>query len=182
MTKKDLFRVILKLVGLYFIIHMLFSTLPNLMFFINFGDDANLLNILLGLAALSIFVLLFLVLVFKPDLVINILKLDKSFDDHNIVIKLPSISNILQVGIIILGLSVIVKQLPVFITSLFILFKTYVIDSGSKINSNMQIANIADSTTMITNIISLTLCFLIITNSRSITKYILSRNLSNKID
>lgn len=182
MTKKDLFRVILKLAGLYFIFTVLFNTFPNLIMFINFGDKTILLNILLTIGTVAFFVLLFSFLVFKPDLVINILKLDKNFDDDYIIIKRPSLLNILQVGIIILGLSVIVKQLPMFITKLFFLFKAFVVDPGTSINSKMNIDILTDYVSWTTNIISLTICFLMVTNSKAISNYILTRNTSNKID
>lgn len=182
MTKKDLFRVILKLAGLYFLFTMLFSAVPSMIVFILYGDNANLINMILSIGTSFFLVLIFYILVFKPDLVINMLKLDKHFDDDTIIIKRPSLLNILQVGIIILGLSVIVKQLPTFITRLFFLFKSYVIDSGADIASNMTIANLTDYMSWTNDIVSLTICFLMVTNSKIISKYILNRNTSNKID
>lgn len=175
MTKRDLFRIVLKLGGLYFIITTFFNTLPGMVLFIN-DTAAQPLNLLLFIIIIILFALFFAMLIFKPDILINILKLDKNFDDDFVIMKQPSSSNILQIGIIILGVFVIIKQLPLLITNLLFSFKLFIIDSGNDLTNQWQYTALTDYVKWGTQITALLLAFLMITNSKTITRYIIKKN------
>lgn len=182
MTKRDLFRVTLKLAGLYFIVTLLFNSLPSLIFFATNTGGNPTTGLLTSLFGVLIFVLIFVVLVFKPDVIINIFKLDKNFDDDMVMIKRPSFENMLQWGIIILSLSVLLKHLPALITNLIFAFKVYVIDSGNDFLNPLQqsmFSNYMDWGVKITAVI---IAILMLTNSRAITNYITKKNTINKIE
>ncbi len=181
MTKKDLFRVTLKLVGLYFIITVLFNSLPSLIVFATAGGS-SLVGLITMLVGILIFVLIFVSLIFKPDAIINLFKLDKNFDDDVVMIKRPSFSNMLQWGIILIALSLLFRQLPGFIVNLLFAFKFFVIDSGKDITNHLHFAMLTNYVEWGVNIVSLAIAFLIITNSKTITDYIIKKSSENKID
>ena len=175
MTKKDLFRIVFKLAGLYFIITALFNTLPSLTLFIN-NIQIQPLSLLLFAIVIILFGLFFAMLIFKPDVIINLLKLDKNFDNDFVTMNQPNFSNILQIGIIILGVFVIIKQLPSLITNLIFSFKLFVIDSGNDLTSQLQYAALTDYVKWGTQTTALLLAFLMIINSKAITRYIIKKN------
>ena len=79
MTKTDLFRVILKISGIYFLATVVFNTLPNLFMFF---QNTPVLSYLLAMVVMLILAMIFLSLIFKPDIYIRLLKLDKGFDEE----------------------------------------------------------------------------------------------------
>jgi len=88
MTKKDLFRLIIKIFGLYFVISSLFSIIPFNIEFLTTQiysnapfDYANGIWMIVNIAWI---ILLFVLLIYKPDIILKWLKLDKGFDDDRI--------------------------------------------------------------------------------------------------
>ncbi len=182
MTKRDLFRVTLKLAGLYFIITMLFNSLPSLIVFVTNSNENMLFGLLMMLFGIFIFLSIFAILIFKPDVIINILKLDKNFNDDEIRIKQPSFVNMLQWGIILLSLSVLLKHLPMFITNVLFAFKLFVIDSGKDISNQLQYGMLTNYTDWSIKIVALVISLLMLTNSKSIANYIIRKNKIDKIE
>lgn len=120
MTKKNLFRIILKIAGLYLIYSVLFNAILSYVMFIG-KDSFSITTLLFMVLTTVIFMVLFLSLIFKPDIYINLFKFDKNFDDDNVMIKRATFENLLQVSIIVVGLVFIVKHLPLYVTKLMML-------------------------------------------------------------
>lgn len=171
MTKKDLFRIILKIAGLYFLVVTLFQALPGLSIF--FGN-APWHSIVLFVVVIIIFALLFAVLIFKPDAVIKSLKLDRGFDDDVVMLKRIDFSDLLKVAIFAIGLSLIVKQLPLFITHAIFLFKLLV-KNQNDISSQLQSSVLTDYVSWGVKIISLIIGYFMITNYASIVRYLMKK-------
>ncbi len=181
MTKKDLFRVTLKIAGLYFIVKVLFSSLPSLVVWGTAGGS-SIGGLLMILAGVLIFVLIFGWLIFKPDTIIKLLKLDKNFDDDVVMIKRPSFSNMLEWGVILIALSLLLRYLPQFIVNLLFAFKLFVIDYGKDISNHLQYPMLTDYVDWGVKIISLVIACLMITNSKKITEYIIKKNSISKTE
>jgi hypothetical protein len=82
MTKKDLFRLIIKMFGLYSVISIVFSVLPsNACLVISQMDFVGIIWVVFSL---SVIILLFAFLIYKPDTIIRWLKLDEGFDEDKI--------------------------------------------------------------------------------------------------
>ena len=82
MSKRDFFRVIIKLFGLYWIISSLLSVIPgNISYALS---NLGYLGYLWAFGTTAIIILLFILLIRKTDSVIDLLKLDKGFDDETI--------------------------------------------------------------------------------------------------
>lgn len=176
MTKKDLFRIILKIAGLYFLVVTLFQALPGLsVFFAN----SPWLSIVLFIVVLLIFATIFLALIFKPDALIKSLKLDKGFDSEEVMLKRIDFSDLLKIAIFAIGLSLIVRYLPPFITHAIFLFKLLV-KGQNDISSQMQSGILTDYISWGVKIISLIIGYLMITNYASLANYFMKKQAKNE--
>ena len=96
MTKKDFFRIIIKVFGLYFLVTFLFSVLPSNIAFVLI--DLGWFEIIWLLAVVLIFALLFILLILKPDKIIGWLKLEKGFDEKRIQFEKFNSENIIKLS------------------------------------------------------------------------------------
>ena len=83
MTKRDFFRIIIKLFGLYFLILTLFYWIPSNYVYTIYGFELLPLIGLLVMTALVI--LLYYAIIKYADNIINITKIDQGFDDEFII-------------------------------------------------------------------------------------------------
>ena len=113
MTKKDFFRLIIKILGLYSLITTIFSFFPNnlkILFRIN-----DTLEILLILLNLIILLSLFWFIINNTDKVINWFKLDRGYDDEIIDLNNFNNASILKLSVIIIGGLLLIQNIPLFI-------------------------------------------------------------------
>ena len=125
MLNKDFFRILIKIIGLYFFIQVIFSVLPSQISFLGFDTDFSrkiktLIYIFL-IILLSIGILYFLIRF--PDKIIDLFRLDKGFDSNKISITNFNSINILTIGIFIIGGFLIIENITSLITSLYYEFK-----------------------------------------------------------
>lgn len=177
MTKKDLFRIILKIAGLYFIVITVFQALPTIFVFFS---GTPWLSILLFVAILLVVTAIFLALIFNPDRFINVLKLDKGFDDDKVSFRRVDFSDLLKIAIFAIGLSLIVRYLPIFITHVFFLFKL-LMKNQNDFTSQFHSEILTDYVSWALKIISLIIGYLMITNYASIANFLLKKELKEKI-
>jgi len=110
MTKKDFFRIIIKLFGLYWLISSLFST--GQFYFISFMPGYTLAAILMAILIFLVIIILFYLLIVRTDVFINLLK---NFD----------LDNVLKLVIIIIGGMLILDNLAVFLNQSYLAFKVH---------------------------------------------------------
>ena len=125
MLNRDFFRILIKIIGLYFFIQVIFSVLPSQISFLGFDTDFSrniktLIYIFL-IILLSIGILYFLIRF--PDKIIDLFRLDKGFDSNKISITNFNSINILTIGIFIIGGFLIIENITSLITSLYYEFK-----------------------------------------------------------
>ncbi|MGI6048688.1 MAG: hypothetical protein ACOYEG_11925 [Petrimonas sp.] len=178
MTKKDLLRIILKITGLYFLITIVFFQIPSFLVFIK---TIPVISLLVAFVVLLIIAAIFTALIFKPDFVINLLKLDKGFDDDVFITPRVSLSNLIKISIIIIGLFLIVKHLPQFITHLFFLFKLLVKNQNG-ISGMAENQILTDYVSWGIKILSLIIGYLMITNYSAIARFILKKDSEKQSD
>ncbi len=121
MTKRDLFRTLIKIFGLYSIVLALFTVIPSSISSFMYGFDMNILLIVLG--SLFISIGLFLILLFKTDSIINLLQLDKGFDEEQIQLGSLNDESILKLAIVIIGGFLIVENIAALSFDLMNAFK-----------------------------------------------------------
>lgn len=121
MSHKDFFSLLLKLFGLYSLTILLFNVLPPAIpKLIGFGSWYAIFFIPLMLA---VPVGLMLLLIFKPTIFINALKLDKGFEGEKIVFGDLTSENILKLASIVIGGLLIINSIPGLISQCIFLFK-----------------------------------------------------------
>jgi hypothetical protein len=126
MTTRSLFNIILKILGIFFIKDIL-ATLPQLLsLFIIWAKPDNSENVLmtlcLTLLMLLIYVFVSYCLIFKSELLIDKLKLDKGFNQEIIPLNIHR-STILSISIIVIGGLLITQEIPNFCRQLFTYFQ-----------------------------------------------------------
>lgn len=122
MTKRDLFRLLIKIFGLYSIVTVLFSSIPSqIIFALNSFD---ILSIAWLLLLLIVTIGLFALLIFKSDKLVSILKLDKGFDEERIEFQNFNSQSIVKLAVIIIGCILIIKNIPSFISYTLLAFKS----------------------------------------------------------
>ncbi len=174
MTKKDLFRIIIKLFGLLMFVKSLIIFLGQFGLFTSYGDWGGF-PILLFLLSLVLVCGIIVLLVFFPDIIINIFRLDKGFDDEEISIRDINARRLIEFGVFIVG-------------GLFILncFAPLLVTIGYAIHALLDRQqqsfvpeNLANSALYI-HIVELCAGILTLSNYRSIAGFILSKNKANE--
>jgi hypothetical protein len=166
MTKKDFFRIIIKILGLYFVISIIFSALPRNFFFVI--DKIDLTGILWSIVTIIVTIFLFVFLIYKPDKVIHWLHLDKGFDEDRIDFQNFNIQNIIKLGMIVLGGFLLIKNIPVFLSNTFFAFKS---SAGNDMNSNLiRYGSLWNYINWGTSFLNIIIGLLVLTNYNSISR------------
>lgn len=178
MTKKDLLRVILKIAGLYFLVTVVFHQIPS---FLVFLKTVPVISLIVAFIVLLIIAAIFTALIFKPDSVINLLKLDKGFDDDAFSAPHVSLPNLIKFTVIIIGLFLVVRELPQVITQLFFLFKLLV---KNRIGASGMMENsiLTDYVSWGIRVLSLIIGYLMITNYSAIAHFLIKKDTKQQTD
>ncbi len=116
MTKRDFFRTVVKLFGLYSAVTAIFYIVPSNLSFI-LTSEYDFAMVLYYLFTIIVSVFLFVFLIFKADEVVSLLKLDKGFDDDQILFGELSIKKLISFSCILIGGFLIVDYLIPFLNT-----------------------------------------------------------------
>ena len=164
MTKRDFFRLIIKLFGLYSMILTLFTFLPsNISNVLIYKEEICFVFIILGSILLAI--ALFLILLFKTDFIIDKLGLDKGFDDDKIILGEFKNEQIFKFAIILIGGFLILDYFPNVLFEMINIFKT-------KSSSNSIYGYEVDYFNFIVGIINIMIGLIFITNYKHISSFL----------
>ncbi|MGD1947309.1 MAG: hypothetical protein ACFB0A_13845 [Croceivirga sp.] len=128
MTKRDFFRIIIRLFALYLLLLTIFNFIPTNVSYLTYELAIWPILIILGSAILMI--LLFVFLLRKSDVVIDVLKLDKGFDDDRIEFGNLGSLEIVKIALIFIGGFMILDHLPEFLHYCYLGFKKEVSAAG----------------------------------------------------
>jgi hypothetical protein len=159
MTKRDFFIIIIRLFGLYSLILSLFTFIPN-SFPIAFYD-IDIISMIWIIGATLITLGIFVLLVFKSDKVVQILKLDKGFDDDRIEFSNFNQKNIVMLSSILIGGFLIIDNISDFLSHIIFFFKADLI--GTEYNNLSYLQWTISGVNIIIG-------YLLITNHNSIAK------------
>lgn len=117
MTKQDFFRAIIRLFGLYTLIGIISSISSILpMYFIGYSSIDSLVVIAI-IIALLVTIGFFTLIIGYPDVIINVLRLMKGFDDNQIVCDKENIYKLIGIILFITGGYLIVDNtIPLVVT------------------------------------------------------------------
>lgn len=127
MTIKNLFAIIIKLIGFFFIIETFITFFPeqiNLLmnFDVIFPEEIKSQNIVLFpyITLVVLFIVLFLIyytFIYKTEIMIRFLRIEKYFEDTRIENLTIPIQKYAQISIIIVSIILLIFQLPIFINT-----------------------------------------------------------------
>lgn len=126
MTVRMLFSIILKVLGVFFIKHIIdlipqFISITSLYTDRELGDTRLFLYVSLFLI-LAAYVLAVYMLIFQTNGIIDRLKLDKGFDSETIQLNAHR-STILRIAVIVIGGLVLVDEIPNFCSNIYYYFE-----------------------------------------------------------
>lgn|ERR1700694_3588530 len=126
MTTRSLFNIILKILGI-FVIKDILATIPQLLSIILYLTKSDTVGEAIWTVVTTVLILLVYVffsyyLIFKSDLIIDKLKLDKGFDQETIPLNIHR-STILSISIIVIGGLIIADEIPNLCRQLFAYFQ-----------------------------------------------------------
>lgn len=159
MTKRDFFIIIIKLFGLFSVVTSIFSVIPSNISFALM--DIDLVSVIWIIVTIFTVIGLFVLLIFKSDKVVKLLKLDKGFDDERIEIGNLNTNSIVKLAVIIIGGLLILDNIPAFLSHTLYAFK------GDIVGINYDIM---DKFNWAINGINLVLGFLLLTNYNTVSK------------
>jgi len=165
MTKKDFFRVIIKLFGLYWLISTIFS-LGQIVYFST--TNAGWMGIIYSVVMLALMVFLFFVLIFKSDMIIDLLKLDKGFDEDRIEFQNFNVENILMLAVIIIGATMILDNIATFLNQIYLSVKVFLSNQSDLVTINGQ-----SSYHLVLSSTKIVLGYLLLTNYPTVSKFLM---------
>jgi hypothetical protein len=126
MTKRDFFRVLTKLFGLFIFIEYLFEgIITNFSFFYM---DSEPIVVMISIVVLLIWAGLFLVIMFKTDTILDMLSLDKGFEDERIDLGEMKASGLMKIGLIVIGGLLVINNIAPMFYHIFYAFKAEIND------------------------------------------------------
>lgn len=171
MTKRDFFRVLIRIFALYSIILTVFSWIPSNLMYSSFEYEFILI-LGAGLFFTLLSIIFYVFLVRKTDAIIDFLKIDKGFDDSKIELSDFDSDKVFMLGIILIGGFLFVTEFSYFIEFAFITFKReiqsgelYVFFNGFDNSENSLIDGVFSG-------LNLIIGYLLLTNHQRIAKWI----------
>lgn len=162
MTKRDFFRLLIKIFGLYSFIISLFMFLPEMIStFVLYKDYSYLFISMGGFLVITFFCFL---LISKADLIINKLELDKGFDDENVILGNMNSFMIFKLAVLLVGFFLIMDYVPSFLYHVINAFKKEVTSYGID-------AQKVDCFGLTVSFVNIVLGYLLITNYKRIAEY-----------
>jgi len=127
MSKRDIFKIIIKLGGLY----LMFILLVDIVFtIVDLGIPRGNRDYYIFAYLILMLGIYFYFLVYKPDLIIDWLKLDKGFDTDRFEWGGLSKTDFFEVAVFFLGAYFFIDALPPFLVQIFLAFKAEITPSS----------------------------------------------------
>lgn len=163
MTKRDFFRLLIKVFTLYSVVISIFTLFPQLILLNQMLNNAEI--VLVYIACLLIVVLISYILVKYTDKIIDFLRLDKEFDDDQIIIGNLDTLSIFKFTIILIGGFMIVENFPKLLMDILNEFKF-------RITSNPFQTHEIDYFWLGVRFLNLLFGYLLITNCKTVAKFL----------
>ena len=125
MTNRDFFKILIKVVGLYFFIQVLFTFLPSQLGFLSSNKDSSgMVGTIIYIAIIILFILALLYFLIRfPEKIIDLFKLDQNFDQQKISINNFNQKNILTIALILIGGFLVIENISTLISELYFIFR-----------------------------------------------------------
>ena len=172
MTKRDLFRVLIKLLGLFYLTQAALLAPSTLAYSTYYGNLD--LDTIIPIAFTIITLIVFTLIIMYADKVIDLLRLDKGYDDTKIVLGSLSSFGLLKLGIIIIGCYLVIDNASSILYNLYYIFKEQVAE-----NAHYREMPRIDLTSFSINLITFIIGYLMMTQFTFIAKWFLKEEASD---
>ncbi len=172
MTKRDFFRIIIRLFALYLLLLTIFNFIPTNVSYLSYELAIWPVLIILGSAVLII--LLFVFLLRKSDNVIDVLKLDKGFDDERIEFGNLGSLEIVKIALIFIGGFMFLDHLPEFLHYCYLGFKKEISATGLGPFEAQGLAEFWDYFRWFVSGVNLLVSYLILSNLGRLARFLIS--------
>ena len=176
MTKRDFFIILIKIFGLYSIISVLFSVLPNNISFVI--QNIEFVGIIWLIVSVVIIIGLFFLLLIKADKISNILRLEKGFDEERIDFGGLKSLDIIKFVVLIIGGFIFIENIPTFLSHTLFAFKSSMpqgFDQAYDKQGILKYNRIEDYVYWASSAFNLLIGYLLITNFKKISEYLNKR-------
>ena len=165
MTKRDFFRIAIKLFGLYSAIVTLFSLFPTYLSYVMYDFKwENGIIVLLGFALVTMFLISF---IYSADKIVTWMKLDKGYDDDRIEFGNLNGQQVIRLAVLILGGLLILNNFPDFVSNCYYFFKGKVTTQG--LNSTTEYVEQTNYAVFAKSSFSMIIGYLLITNHNALS-------------
>ncbi|WP_189362827.1 hypothetical protein [Algibacter mikhailovii] len=171
MTKTDLFRVIIKIFGIYCFIDAIFQMIPNL----SYSGGFYSISLKVSLIFILVTGLIAYFLLFHTDRIIKFLRLDRGFDSDNIDIGSLKNDGLFKFALIFIGLLLVVDNIPQFLNFCYLAFKKQVSSTGLDEVDGFMLEQQLDYNWWIVSALNVLMGIIILTNYRRIANLFLKK-------
>ena len=171
MTKTDLFRVIIKIFGIYCFIDAIFQMIPNL----SYSGGFYAMSLKVSLIYLLVTGLIAYFLLFHTDRIIKFLRLEKGFDSDNIDIGNLKNDGLFKFALIFIGLLLVVDNIAQFLNFCYLAFKKQVSANGLDEIDGFMLEQQLDYNWWIVSALNVLLGIIILNNYNRIAKLFLGK-------
>ncbi|MRX63149.1 hypothetical protein [Maribacter luteus] len=178
MTKRDFFRIVLRLFALYLLLLVIFNFIPSNISYLSYELQFTAVLLILGSSVLMI--LLFIILLRKSDMVIDVLKLNEGFDDDRIDFGNLGSLEIVKIALIFIGGFLLLDHLPEFLHYCYLGFKKEISASGLNPFEAPALSDFGDYFRWFISGVNLVVGYLILTNLGRLSRFIIKANQSQK--
>ncbi|MDC6363646.1 MULTISPECIES: hypothetical protein [Flavobacteriaceae] len=172
MTKRDFFRIVIRLFALYLLLLVIFNFIPSNISYLTF--EFSMWPILIIFGSTVLMILLFLFLLRKSDNVIEVLKLDKGFDDDRIEFGNLGSLEIVKIALIFIGGFMILDHLPEFLHYCYLGFKKEISATGLSPFEAPGLSDFLDYFRWFVSGINILIGYLMLSNLGRLTRFLIS--------
>jgi len=136
MTPKSLFNIILKIVGIFFIIDIIeiagqvISTIAFMFSPDSFDSKGNIFIFSSSIVILAFYIFITFQLLFKTNNILNKLKLDRGFTQEEFSFRISEVS-ILTIALIVIAGVILINEIPNFCNAVYQYIQQKIIQSHS---------------------------------------------------
>lgn len=170
MTKKDLFRIIIKLFGLYAAINFITVYLAQLTSFAHFFKEEPLI-ILWVLLAILLFCGFASLIIFYPNKIINWFSLNKGYDNDDASLGKTDLKSLIKIAVIITGGLFILNSFAPLLVEI-----AHILPSLITKGDVAEMVNLADHRGLYTDIINLAIGYLLLANYSPIATFLTKKD------
>jgi len=173
MTKRDLFIILIKIFGLYFIALVLLSNLPSNMIFVL--RDIEVFSVIWLVFGLIITIGIGYLLISKAGKISSILNLNRGFDDDRIDFSGLKNIHIIKFSVLVVGFILFLENIPAFLSYTLFAFKSSVpkgFDQAFENSNLIKYHRLEDYIYWGTSAFNLLMGYLLISNYKKISLFI----------